>query len=72
VGQFYFGQVCLVSWRLPVPEWAIFSRLGKISVIILLNILQIPFAGTHDSQVWSFDGVGDFLHFPFSGLELSN
>jgi hypothetical protein len=20
--KFYFGQVCLVSWRLPVPEWA--------------------------------------------------
>jgi hypothetical protein len=21
-GQFYFGQVSLGSWRLPVPEWA--------------------------------------------------
>jgi hypothetical protein len=40
----------------------------------LLNILQIPFACTssffnaHDSQVWSFDGVSDFLHIPFPGL----
>jgi hypothetical protein len=23
----------------------------------------------HDSQVWSFDGVGEFLHIPFIGLE---
>jgi hypothetical protein len=21
-GSFIFGQECLVSWRLPVPEWA--------------------------------------------------
>jgi hypothetical protein len=26
----------------------------------------------HDSQVWSFDGVGEFLHFLFTGLELFN
>jgi hypothetical protein len=24
--MFYFGQVCLVSWRLPVPEWANLSQ----------------------------------------------
>jgi hypothetical protein len=44
--------------------------------MILLNILYIPFACTSSSssmpmiQVWSFDGVSEFLHIPFTGLEL--
>jgi hypothetical protein len=37
VGRLYFGQVCLVSWRLSIPEW-------KFSVITLLDILHIPLA----------------------------
>jgi hypothetical protein len=47
-----------------------------------LNILLIPFPCTsspssmpmifNDFQVWSFDGVGEFLHVPFYGLELSD
>jgi hypothetical protein len=28
------------------------------------------FFNAHDCQVWSFDGVGEFLHFLFTGLEL--
>jgi hypothetical protein len=24
----------------------------------------------HDSQVWSFDGVVEFMHIPFTALEL--
>jgi hypothetical protein len=24
----------------------------------------------HDSQLWSFDGVTEFLHIPFTDLEL--
>jgi hypothetical protein len=28
------------------------------------------FFNAHDSQVWSFDGVGEFLHIPVAGLEL--
>jgi hypothetical protein len=28
------------------------------------------FFDAHDSQVWSFDGVGEFLYIPFTGLEL--
>jgi hypothetical protein len=28
------------------------------------------FFNAHDSQVWSFDGVGEFLHIPVTGLEL--
>jgi hypothetical protein len=56
----------------------VFSRFGKFSVLVLLNILQIPFAftsspsSTHDSQVWFFDRVGEFLHIPFTGLEFSD
>jgi hypothetical protein len=29
-----------------------------------------PFFNAHDSQVWSFDGVVEFLYIPFAGLEL--
>jgi hypothetical protein len=55
-----------------------YSRFEKFSDIIFLNMLQIPFACTmifsffnaHDSQVWSCDGVGEFLHISFAGLEL--
>jgi hypothetical protein len=77
MGLFYFGQVFSVLWRLPVPEWAVFSRFGKFSVIILLNILQIPFLGPllllqWPCQVWFFDGVSEFFHIPFTGLELSD
>jgi hypothetical protein len=28
------------------------------------------FFNSHDSQVWSFDGVSEFLHFLFTNLEL--
>jgi hypothetical protein len=42
VERFNFSHVHFVSWRLPVPEWASLSRdLGKISAIILLNVLHI-------------------------------
>jgi hypothetical protein len=27
------------------------------------------FLNAHDSQVWSFDQVGEFLHISFTGLE---
>jgi hypothetical protein len=54
-----------------------FLRFGKFSVINLLNILYIPLACTsspsfdaHESQVWSFDEVAEFLHIPITDLEL--
>jgi hypothetical protein len=52
-----------------------FSRFGKFSVIILLNMLCMPLvcmsspSSMHDYQVWSFDVVA-FLHTPFTALEL--
>jgi hypothetical protein len=34
IGMFYFGEVCLVSWRLPVPEWAKLSKdLGNFQLL---------------------------------------
>jgi hypothetical protein len=57
-----------------------FSRFGKFSAIILLNILLFQqrrgglylfsFFNAHDSQVWSFGGVAEFLNIPFIALEL--
>jgi hypothetical protein len=52
----------------------LFLRIWNFSAIILLNILCIPLACTsspsskHDSQVWSFDGVAEFLHIPFAAF----
>jgi hypothetical protein len=52
----------------------VFSRLGKFSVIILLNMLHIPFPAPlllHPCPWFSglvFDGLSKFLHFLFTGL----
>jgi hypothetical protein len=32
--------------------------------------LYLFFFNDHDSQVWSFDGVAEFLHITFTALEL--
>jgi hypothetical protein len=32
---------------------------------------RFSFFNTYDSQVWYFDGVGDFLHIPFTALDLT-
>jgi hypothetical protein len=34
--------------------------------------MPFSFFNAHNSQCWSFDGVGEFLHIPFTGLELFN
>jgi hypothetical protein len=53
-----------------------FSRFGKFSVIISLNVLQIPFAWifSHSSLPmilrFGFYEVAEFLHISFIGLEL--
>jgi hypothetical protein len=53
-----------------------FSRFGIfknyfIECIIKAFCLDLfSFFNAHDSQVWSFDGVGKFLHIPFIALEL--
>jgi hypothetical protein len=33
-------------------------------------LVSLSIFKAHDSQVSSFDGVGEFLHIPFVGLEL--
>jgi hypothetical protein len=67
-GRLYFGQVCLVFWRLPVPEWAQLSLdLGNYYFIeYIMNHFCLDlfsFFNAHDSQVWSFDGVNIILEF---------
>jgi hypothetical protein len=34
--------------------------------------LAYTFSVAHDFQVWSFDGVPEFLHISFTALELFN
>jgi hypothetical protein len=62
--RFYFAQVCLVSCRLPVPEWTTLSRdLGNF-LLLLVEYIMYPFGlylfsffDACDLQVCSFDGV---------------
>jgi hypothetical protein len=42
VESFYFGQACLVSRRLPVPEWTTCSLDVANFMLLFLNILHIP------------------------------
>jgi hypothetical protein len=44
--RFNFGHICLVSWRVPVLEWACFLKFGQFYTIILLSMLCIPLACT--------------------------
>jgi hypothetical protein len=55
-----------------------FSRFGKFSVINFIEYIMYPFGwhlfsffNTYESEVWSFDEVAEFLHIPFTALELS-
>jgi hypothetical protein len=69
VGMFYFGQVCLVFWRLPVLEWAKLSQDCGNFLFYRIYFHLFSFFNAHDSQVWSFGGVGEFLHTLFTALE---
>jgi hypothetical protein len=77
MGRFYFGQVCLGSWRLPIPEQEKLSQIWKVFCYYFTEYVMYPFGlhffsffNAHDSQVWPFDGVAEFLHIPFTALEL--
>jgi hypothetical protein len=68
--KFYFSQVCLVSWRLPVPLGHLFLKIGKFSAIILLNAVRMPLACTSSLSMvvcHRFDllMVLEFFHIPF-------
>jgi hypothetical protein len=52
------------------PEiWEIFCY-SFIEYILYPISLHIFSFNAYDSQVWSFDGVTEFLHIPFTALEL--
>jgi hypothetical protein len=55
----------------------IFLRFWKFSVIFFIEYIVNPFClelfsffNAQDSHIGSFDAVGEFLHIPFTGLEL--
>jgi hypothetical protein len=54
-----------------------FSRFGKFLCYYFIEHIMYPFGlhifsffNAHDSQVWSLDGVTEFLHIPVKALEL--
>jgi hypothetical protein len=66
-----------VSWRLPVREGAKLSQGLGIFCYYFIDFITNPFCldlfsffNAHVSQGWSFDGVTEFLHIPFTALEL--
>jgi hypothetical protein len=66
-----FGQVYLLSWRLPVPEWASFFEIWEIFCCHFVDYITYPFGlhfsffSAYDSQVWTFDGFAEFFCIPF-------
>jgi hypothetical protein len=69
--EVYFGQVCLMFWRHPITEWAnleIWENFCYCTYPFGLHLFS--FFSAHDSQVWSFDGVAEFLNTPFAALLL--
>jgi hypothetical protein len=66
-----------VSWRLPVPEWAKILEIWVIFCYYFIEYITCPFSlyllpffNAQDCQVWSFDGVSEFLYIPFTDLKL--
>jgi hypothetical protein len=49
-----------------------FLEIWEISEYIMypFGLHLLSFFNAHDSQVWSFDGITEFLHLPFLALEL--
>jgi hypothetical protein len=41
-----------------------------LPLYVICFFFLTAFFNAHDSQVWSFVGFGEFLHIPFTGLEL--
>jgi hypothetical protein len=56
------GQLSLKIWEI---FWYYFVK--YITYPFGLNLF--PFFDAHDLQVWSFDGVAEFLHIPFTTFE---
>jgi hypothetical protein len=52
--------------------WQIFGYYFIEYIMTPFCLHLFSFLNAHDSQVWSFDGVGEFLYIPFAGLELSD
>jgi hypothetical protein len=76
MGRLYFGQVSLLCWNLPVPEWTKLSQdFGNFLYFIeyityRFGIKVFSLSNAYDSQIWSSEGVTEFLHMPFTAFEL--
>jgi hypothetical protein len=50
--------------------WEIFYYYFIAYITYIFGLHLFSFFNAQDSQVWSFDGVSEFLHIPFAGFEL--
>jgi hypothetical protein len=50
--------------------WEILCYYFIVIIMYLFGLYLFSFFNAHDSQVWSFDGVAEFLHIPFTALQL--
>jgi hypothetical protein len=50
--------------------WEIFCYYFIEYVMYPSGLNLFSFFNAHDSQIWSFDGVSELLHIPFTALEL--
>jgi hypothetical protein len=65
----------LAAFNIQIVKISIFLELWKLFCYYLIEYIAYPFGlhlfsfSAHDSQVWSFDGVTEFLHILFTALE---
>jgi hypothetical protein len=64
------GGFLYLNEQIFLKIWEIFCYYFFEYVIYLFGLHLFSFFNAHDSQVWSFDEVTEFLHIPFIALEL--
>jgi hypothetical protein len=76
VERLYFGHVSLVLWRLPIVDghhflenWEIFCYYFVQYITYTSGLQFFSFFNAHDLQVWSFDGIAEFLQVPITTVE---
>jgi hypothetical protein len=72
--NFYFGHL-LLSRKLSGPEWHLSLKIWEIFCDYFVEYIMYTFGlhlfsfNAHDLQVWSFDGISEFLLIPSAALE---
>jgi hypothetical protein len=64
------GGFLHLNGQIFLKNWEIFCYYFNDFIRYPFCLELFSFFNAHDSRVWSFDGVSEFLHIPFTSLEL--